>query len=506
MRSEIPRVVILGLDPRIQSHFLWRNWIPDQVGNDRKKNFAVHHMKTIFLPIYNGIRAKNFFHTDIYPELIKDGNIRLIIAVPSSKIDYYRGIYKESNVVFEPLDITSEPWFGRLIAEIAFNILDTKTIRFKQKLEYWRYGKYGRFFIKRTLHILFAKMTFLRNVLRWLDHFVAIHLGVAALLDRHKPDLVVAPDVVFPLDRIFVRTAKQKGYTVVGLTRSWDNLTSKGVIQVLPDKLILHTSRMKQQAVDLVGMPEVDIVVTGPPDYDKYFKPIGISRDEFLQSLGIPSHRRLVLFAPFYDEYTGSALIMLNGLIRGIQDGRLPNDIHFIVRYRPATPEFKDGVIEKSEHITFTKPCEYYFPVNNRAIAPTKDWEFSPQDADLLVHSIAFSDIVVITYSTLAIDAAACDRPIIGIRFDADPNTPMKNRVTEIHDAHDHYGELEATGGIRLVNTMDEFIEGINFYLSHPDADRAGRKKMLQEQVEFTDARNGKRAAEFIKGMAYHTQ
>ena len=92
--------------------------------------------KTIFLSIYNGIRAKNFFHTDTYRELIKDKNIRLVIAVPVSKAEYYRQTFPESNVIFEPLDIVSEPWFGRLLAEIAFNAFGTRTIVFKQKLEY----------------------------------------------------------------------------------------------------------------------------------------------------------------------------------------------------------------------------------------------------------------------------------------------------------------------------------------------------------------------------------
>ena len=64
--------------------------------------------KTIFLSIYNGIRAKNFFHTDIYRELVKNPLIRMVIVVPASKRDYYRETFPEQNVVFESLDIVSE--------------------------------------------------------------------------------------------------------------------------------------------------------------------------------------------------------------------------------------------------------------------------------------------------------------------------------------------------------------------------------------------------------------
>ena len=453
--------------------------------------------------MYNGIRAKNFFYTDTYRELAKDKNLRLVMAVPSSKFEYYRHTFGAENVTFEPLDIVSEPWFGMFLAEIAFNMLGTKTIRFKQKLEYRRYHNWKRYIIKRMINRVFGPFTFLRGVLRWMDQWVDAHPGVVSLLDTYKPDLVLAPDIVFPVDRIFMRAAQRNGYPIIGLARSWDNLTSKGVIQILPDKLILHTTRMKRQAASLVGMREKDMAVTGPPDYDDYFKGSFKPRNEFLAGLGIPINRRVVLFAPFYDDYTGSALIMLNALIHAIKDGGLPHDVHLLVRYRPSTPEIDAGLIEKSDHVTFTSPCEYYFPVVNKVQVPTIDWEFSPKDNELMVNSVYHSNVMVITYSTLAIDAAACDRPIIGIRFDADPHTPLKHQVTKIHDAHDHYSELEAAGGVRLVNNMDEFIESLKFYLDHPEADRKGRKKMVREQVEFTDGQNGKRAAAFIREFVY---
>ena len=457
--------------------------------------------KTIFLSIYNGIRAKNFFHTDTYRELVKDKNIRLVIAVPVSKAEYYRATFPESNVIFEPLDIVSEPWFGRLLAEIAFNAFGTRTIVFKQKLEYWKFRKLGRFLFKRAINITLTPFQKpVRRVIRWLDlRFVAINPEVAVLLEKYKPDLVVAPDIVFPLDRIFLRAAKRKGYYCVGLTRSWDNLTSKGVIQILPDKLILHTERMKKQAVELVGMPGEDIYVSGPPDYDKYFKPLSITKQEFCRELGIDPKRRLILFAPFYDEFTGSAVVMMRGLAEAIRQRKLPDDVQFLVRYRPATPEIPANVLEPDVHFTITKPCSLYFKVKNRTQAPTKDWEFSPQDVDLLVHSIQLSDMIINTFSTITIDSSAADKPAIGIRFDADPTCKPQNSVLQIPDAHDHYRELEDAGGVRLVYTMDELVQAINDYLNHPEADRNGRARIRHEQIGFIDGFNGKRAADFIR-------
>ena len=459
--------------------------------------------KTIFLSIYNGIRAKNFFHTDIYRVLVDDRNVRLVIAIPSVKLDYYRKTFSEPNVEFVPFDPKGEPWFGRLLAELGFNLLNTVTIRFKQELEYRRYKKLLRFLFKRFINRVLGPLAGVRELVRFLDRFVGVDPKVAALFRKYKPDLVLAPDVVFPLDRIFLRAAKREGYYVIGLTRSWDNLTSKGVIQILPDKLILHTTRMKNQAVKLVGMPEKDIFVSGPPDYDKFFRPLSMSREQFLSSFGIPDGRRIILFAPFYDDYTGSAVTMMNALTRAIKDGRLPKDTHIISRYRPATPEIPKELIEPSDHLTITKPCSLYFRVKDKTLAPTKDWEFSASDVELLANSLAYSDVVVNTYSTLAIDASAFDKPVIGVRFDADPNTPPEHSVLKIGDMHDHYRELEGAGGVRLVKNIDELILAINSYFEHPEADREGRRKILETQVEFTDGQNARRAAEFILKELY---
>ena len=83
-------------------------------------------MKTIFIPIYNGIRARNFFRSSAYTELAGDPSLQLVILIPPSKLGYYRSEFPEPNVIFEPHEIISEPWFGRFLAEFAFNLLSTK--------------------------------------------------------------------------------------------------------------------------------------------------------------------------------------------------------------------------------------------------------------------------------------------------------------------------------------------------------------------------------------------
>lgn len=455
--------------------------------------------RTILLPIYNGMVSRNFFRTDVYRELIRDPNIRLVVAIPSSKLEFYKEQFSHPRLVFEPLDDIRETRFGTFLAGLAFNLLPTRTIWFRQKDRYIKYGNYPNFFIKRALNLFLGPFRFPKQIIRGLDRFVPADEGVIALIKKYRPDLLFAPDIAFGIDRVFLRAAKRRNIRTIGMVRSWDNLTSKGVIQILPDLLILYTDRMKKQAIKYAGMPEDRIIITGSPGYDDFFRKLPMNREEFFKKIKVDPSRRLILFAPFYDRFTGSAVRMINYLIDAIESGKLPRDIHLLVRYRPATPEIPEGVIKPSPYVSISKPCESYFPIKTSLMLSRKDWEFSDADMQLLLHSLYFCNIMINTFSTLTIDASAFDKPSIGIRFDADPNCPSLHSVKFVLDRHDHYRELASTGGVRLVNDMDDLVSAINAYLENPRLDSEGRKRMREEQIQFFDDLSGKRVAETIK-------
>ncbi len=455
--------------------------------------------KTILMPIYHGMRARSIFYTDIYRELVADPGVKIVVVAPSAKIDFYRGEHKEKNVIFEPLDIRSEPEIGRILNRVAFNLLPTSTVRGKQKLYYHRYGNYFKFILTRAANRILGPLPVSRGTVRFLDKkLVPLNQGVVDLLNKYKPDLVIIPDVVFGPDRIFLRAAKRLNFYVVAMARSWDNLTSKGFVQVLPDKLIVYTPQMVREAVKYVGMTEKNIFMAGPPQFDIYFKKPPLTREEFLKKHGIDYSKKIILCAPFFDRYTGSAVVMINELATAIDDGRLPKNTHLLVRYRPGTPAIKNGLLKKSPHITLTEPCVKTFEVYNLQ-TPSEDFEWTKDDVDLLIHSLKYSDVVINTVSTLSVDASVFDKPVINVRFDADPATPPEHSVMVMLPDHDHYKAIEASGGVKLVGSMNHMISAINDYLDNPKLDAAGRERLRREQVVLMDGQSGHRIAELIK-------
>ncbi len=459
-------------------------------------------MKTIIVPIYNGIRARNFFRTDTYWDLVKDQNIKLVVVVPSAKVDYYKKEFPQPNVIFEPLDVKGETTFGRNLNDAAINLLNTNTIRLKQKLAYYKHESIFKLVFWRIFNRLFSPLPISMPIVRLLDKFEPTDKETAALLAKHKPDLVMLPDIVFPVDRIFIRAAKRAGYFTIGLVRSWDNLTSKGVVQILPDKLVVHNSTMKQEAIKLAKMPADDIYVSGPPQFDWHFRPRNMDREAFMKSLNIPADRRLVLCAPFFNDYVKSSVNIINTLTDAIHDGRLPKNLHLIVRYRPTNAEIPAGMLKPSDHYTITRPCEARFTVKNEQ-SPVEDYEHSQADVELLMNSLAYSDVIINTISTLSVDAAAMQKPVINVRYDGDPNVPPKYGVKIFYKGHDHYEMIENSGGVRLAWTPEELVNQIIMYLQDHSIDKPGRERIVREQLEFTDGLSGKRVADYIKNYLH---
>lgn len=457
-----------------------------------------NRQKKILMPIYNGTRSRNFFRFDTYKTLVSDPNVKLIVVAPQVKMDFYRKEFREPNVIFEGLEVKSEPFFGRLLAELAFNLFDTNTIRMKQRLEYFRYGNYSRYVMVRILNRALGPFFLVtRAIIRFFEKFVPTNPEVGEILEKHKPDLVLLPDVVFPIDRIFMRAAKKMNYFIIGLVRSWDNLTSKGVVQILPDRLVVLNSIMVQEAIKYVGIPEKKIYVSGSPQYDIYFnkKFPKVSKKDFFAQLGIPEDRRVILCAPFFNDYTKSAVKIINTLTYAIKNGGLPEDVHLLVRFRPNSSEIPEGRLNFSEHLTTTKPCQLYF--DNVGGLVTQDHEFTDADVELLFNSLYFSDVTINTISTLSIDAAALDKPVINIRFDAEKNCPKKHSVEQMV-GHDHYEAIERSGGVALAHSMDKLIGQLNEYLKNPSLHTEGREIMRREQIEFMDGASGRRVANFI--------
>ena len=114
---------------------------------------------------------------------------------------------------------------------------------------------------------------------------------------------------------------------------------------------------------------------------------------------------------------------------------------------------------------------------------------------------MAYSDVVVTVYSTMLVETAVHDTPMIAATIDTHGgwNKPKRFSLSlkEIGDWPTHKRFREAKAG-RVAENESQLRDALNLYLANPAADAEQRRKFVEDEITFTDGMSGKRTAEFI--------
>jgi hypothetical protein len=118
------------------------------------------------------------------------------------------------------------------------------------------------------------------------------------LLDRRPDALVLSPMVGIGFSQAdFVKSARALGVPTAMLVFSWDNLSNKGLIHEVPDRVLVWNETQKVEAVKLHRCPADRIVVTGAPRFDPFFEMTpATTREEFCAIAGLDPARPIVSY------------------------------------------------------------------------------------------------------------------------------------------------------------------------------------------------------------------
>src|SRR5205823_14397161 len=233
---------------------------------------------------------------------------------------------------------------------------------------------------------------------------------------------------------------------------SWDNLTGKGLIRVIPDRVLVWNQTQVEEAVELHGAPRAQVVATGACKFDEWFKrrPDG-AFTEFASRVGLASGRPYLLYvcsAPFIaPEEVGFVKRWLASL-RAEPDGRV-RDIGVLVRPHPHNAPQWDGV-----HLS---------EFGNVSIWPRQAEQPDTGEAradffDSLFHSSA---VVGVNTSAL-IEAAIVGKSVFS------PLAP-EFAGTQRGTLHFHYLLFENGGFLHAAETMGEHFTQLSEMLEQGD-------------------------------------
>lgn len=465
-------------------------------------------MKTVFIVITSGFQVRNILYTDIFKKIKEVCNV--VILCPSGDVHYFLDEFGGKNVFVEPLLINSkfsqkiERKLGIIRRYILSNPARNKTINvFSMAMKQHSLVKY--FFIRIGNQFL-GRFRFLRDLFLRIESSIITGHEYAPLFERYNPTVVLTANYGTQPDEIRVlRYAKRCGIETLSLVQSWDNLSSKGVIGAKPDKLIVWNGIMKREAIDLHDFRESDVFLTGAPQFDFYVrKDLIRSRTDFCGEMGLDPTKKIILFGTITPKYFPHNIEIVQILVECIEKGLFQFPCQVVVRLHPQVVD--DGIW--GDKLSSYLDIEKKIPYVKCDIPRIKRWKtISPPerlDSSHLGELLHYADVCLHPGSTLAIDAAIMDTPIIGIGFDGYQKKDYEDSIRRWYD-FTYYSPITKSGGMRIAYDVNSLIEYINLYLNDRALDVARRKRIVDLECDKVDGRAAERIADLIlKALKSH--
>lgn len=439
-------------------------------------------MKTIFLTSFNPFATRNILLSDVFTGFKSRQDIRVVIFCPDYKREYFTNNFSANNVVIEGIPSQRVTRQDILFNYLGRSIVDTSTLRMHRLEIYLRNRKLFNFIFSKLLAIV-GRSRIVKRLIRTADHMTISKKRFNRYFDKYKPDLLFATDVFHVDDVHFLAEACWRGIKTIGMIRSWDNITGKGLFRVKPDKLIVNNEIIKKEAIDYEDFDVENIFVGGMPQFDYYFNHQASTRESFFNSLRFDKNIPTILVAPHGDRFYKYDWQLLEIL------KELP--FQYIVRLPPN--DFVDLSRFKSDPRFFIEHPGVEFSGR-----PCRDRELTRADSLRLADELYHCDLVITYSSTLIIDAAFFQKPVIMIAFDGwEQKTYIESerRYTKLLT---HISKMLKTKCCRVAYDKEELFPLVAAYLKNPKLDSLGRANLNATQSHNADGKSGQKIAKYI--------
>ena len=446
-------------------------------------------MKTIFITIFQGVEAKNILRTDIYQNLIADENTRIVFFVDSiERAEYYKKEFSHSRVIYEVANPNLSTGLNTFFSWLSFVLLRTATTDLRRKMALEVNHGYFRYVAGLFFNRLLARR-WIRKIVRRLDYFFVHSDSFSEYFEKYKPSVIFLAHLFDDREVNLLREAKCRDVRAVGFINSWDKLTARHSMRLLPDSLIVFNNIVKQEAINHADMNERDIFVSGIPQYDWHVNYKPISREKFCEKNKLDSAKKIIVYAPMGKAFSNSDWDIIDLLNYSITRDSITN-AQLLVRFQPN--DFTDEAeLKKRPWLIYDLPGVRFS--RERGV----NWDMSFDDIRGLSDTLANTDLFICYASSISVEAAIFDVPVINIDFEVKDKQLLSQTPTFFYKT-EHYGRVVKSDAIRYPKSQEEYIDWINKYLENPGIDRSSRKRLVAEQCWKLDGKAGQRIADYI--------
>jgi hypothetical protein len=319
-------------------------------------------------------------------------------------------------------------------------------------------------------------ITLAHGAARLIEAATPADSGHADLLRRVRPDAVIVSPVILrgrgsARQTQMVKTARRLGIPVAIAVGSWDHLSSKGLLRVRPDRLLVWNRVQRDEAVRDHAISAASVAITGAHPWQRWFemRPT-IDRAAFAEIVGLPADTGYVLYA---------------GSSRGIAAPEA--ELAFVGQWLRALRSAADERLRRIGVLIRPHPGnrEHWINATFDGLGPVVVWPtgarnvyMAEADAHSYYHSICFSEAVVGINTSAMIEATIIGRPVFSIR---QPN------VAQAETTHFEYLTPAGGGSTVVANSFDEHAVQLSDVLAHPAKLAAAREQFLRGFIRPLD-------------------
>lgn len=450
-------------------------------------------MRTIFITSFHTLISRNILQTSLLARMGERG-MRGVLIVPAYKRDYFVGQFGDAVFAVEGVD-TALTRRDLLFRRMALALTRTQSLSIKKRARYHADRKLLPYLGMALPALLFGRSRSAVRLLRAIDRRTAPRARFGALFERYAPSLLFSTDPQNECDVALMQEAEKRGTPTVGMVRSWDNLTAKGILRVVPDLLLVQNRVMAEEAERVSFIPSPQIGTVGIPHYDRYLVlRSGADRDSnlphcsraaFFARYGFDPQTPFILVAPMGDRY-----LRANKTDKRVLEELSLLHANILVRLPPGDVVNYEGFKSRGARVHFEKTG-----VSQWAGGPKLN-EISEEDDINLATSLYYANLVVTGSTTVVVDACLFDTPMIVAGFDHEQRSYWDS--IRLYYGYDHFAPPIRSGGIRIAASPEELVSLSRAYLAHPEIDAGGRACMREEEIHEPDGKATERLLDHL--------
>jgi hypothetical protein len=183
-----------------------------------------------------------------------------------------------------------------------------------------------------------------KGVLDYVESLIPGDPECEEALAAFAPDvLLVSPlvDLNSSTQADFVKAATAQGVPVGLLVYSWDNLSTKGGLHTMPDRVFVWNERQKTEALKLHRVPRDRVVITGAPRFDPFLAcESRVDHADFCAALGFKRTTPILMYLCSSAFVSGDELPFVERWIREVRNAAsdVVRGCNIVVRPHPDVP------------------------------------------------------------------------------------------------------------------------------------------------------------------------